>query len=134
MIPANFSEDAKNLITSSRHATLSVISGELGVHSVLVNFVPTEDFAEFYVLSRPTSRKVRNIQAHGVASLLFASGSSYTSISAWAAIDSSTQARSIAEELFTLRYNRAPREATERVIIVITPRRWHGQIARGLGS
>ncbi|NNN12272.1 MAG: hypothetical protein HKL81_00775 [Acidimicrobiaceae bacterium] len=134
MTPANFSEDAKNLITSSRHATLSVISSEFGVHSVLVNFVPTENFAQFYVLSSPTSRKVSNIKAHGVASLLFASGSSYTSISAWATIDSSAQTRSIAEGLFSLRYNRTPREATERVIIVLTPRRWHGQTAKGLDS
>ncbi len=134
MIPADFSDDAKDLITSSRHATLSVISSEFGVHSVLVNFVPTENFEEFYVLSRPASRKVSNIRAHGVASLLFANSSSYTSISALAVIDSSAQTRSITEGLFTVRYNRAPREATERVVIVLTPKRWHGQIARESSS
>ncbi len=132
--PESFSQESKSLIANSRHATLSVISSEYGVHSILVNFVYSDDFAEFYVLSRPTSRKVSNIKAHGVASLLFANGSSYTSISAWATIDSSSQTRRLAEELFTRRYNRTPRIAEERVIIVITPRRWHGQISKGSDS
>lgn len=123
-------DDQWGLFLGCQQATLSCMSSEFGIHSVLVNYVPSPDRSRLFVLSRPSSRKVANIEQHHVASLLVSVGTSYASLSCTAHVDRSEELRHSVEQMFRARYGRPPRVADSRVILVLEPIKSHGQIQK----
>jgi F420H(2)-dependent biliverdin reductase len=116
----------------SRYATITTLRPDGTPHVVPVSVTLEPDTCTARVLSRRTSKKVRNIAAAGTAGMRVAlcqvDGGRWSTLEGRARIRTDAASVADGERRYEERYGRRPRPNPERVLIEITVQRTLGRV------
>jgi len=122
ILAKELSTKAVQFLSRPIHGVIATYDTVNRLHQVPVNAVlDSTDGSKLFVLSRASSKKVRNITQNPFASFCVFVGQSYVSLAGAAKIESDPKFVSSVEVLYLAKYSKAVRPNPERVVIVIDP-------------